>query len=609
MKTDAPDHPAGTTPSMPVTPGMGEPSYLFISSDVPSLGSVHAVSSSSSMGDNPPASQPTSTAAGAASSAAPASQAEPSPVGAVAPLPPFPADNSVGTLAISLLNAIGEGVGLANRTGQLIWTNELLRTLSSAMQERLSTACRQFDREHPLPPRTVILPPGTPPPRQETVLADQDRFYEVILMPLGRETLVALGDGMERWGDCLVLVVRDVSAARRLQQKINAIDQAGSELVRFDADVVRKYNAHERLKLLENKIVRVARDLLHFDHFAIRLLDDRSGRLELVIGYALPADFDSFVIKPALEGHGISGHVAASGRSYICEEIAKDELYLPGVEGARSSLTVPLRLHDKVIGVMNVESMRLAAFGEEERQLGEIFARYISVAIHMLDLLVVERSATNQTVSGRVAVELKEPLEDIAHEVEFLQSHTEPNSGNAAHLERIKRDIESIRNRIQECADGPTTLLGVEKALADKAADPLIVGRRVLISDDEPKIRRIIGDVLTNRGAEVVVCSNGAEAFAALKKVGEGDKPFDLILSDIRMPDHNGYEVFAAARRVIPDVPVILMTGFGYDPHHSIVRAHQEGLQSVLFKPFQVERLMEEVRKALRPLTDRATQG
>jgi DNA-binding NtrC family response regulator len=46
-------------------------------------------------------------------------------------------------------------------------------------------------------------------------------------------------------------------------------------------------------------------------------------------------------------------------------------------------------------------------------------------------------------------------------------------------------------------------------------------------------------------------------------------------------------------------IPVILMTGFGYDPHHSIVRASQEGLQCVLFKPFQIDRLMEEVRKAL----------
>ena len=41
------------------------------------------------------------------------------------------------------------------------------------------------------------------------------------------------------------------------------------------------------------------------------------------------------------------------------------------------------------------------------------------------------------------------------------------------------------------------------------------------------------------------------------------------------------------------------MTGFGYDPHHSIVRASQEGLSQVMFKPFKVNQLLEELHKAL----------
>ena len=41
------------------------------------------------------------------------------------------------------------------------------------------------------------------------------------------------------------------------------------------------------------------------------------------------------------------------------------------------------------------------------------------------------------------------------------------------------------------------------------------------------------------------------------------------------------------------------MTGFGYDPNHSIVRSSQEGLEAFLFKPFRVSQLIEEVHKAL----------
>lgn len=511
------------------------------------------------------------------------------------PAETLPTDHDVATqglpapVAMSLLNAIGEGVALATRRGDLHWANDLVLRLGGAMAERLGACCRQFDRDYPLPPGGRV-----PSTVLELVLVDADKAWQVMLVPAAADLVRSAGLGP----DTLVLVMRDVSAARRLQQKISAIDQAGSELVRVDPETVRKFNAHERLKLLEDKIINVARNLLHFDHFAIRLLDERSGKLELVIGCNLPQSFDAFVIKPGLEGFGISGYVAASGRSYVCSDTATDPLYLPGVEGARSTLTVPLRLHDKVIGIMNVESLEAGAFGEEERQLGEIFARYIAVAVHMLDLLVVERSTTNISVSGRVATELREPLEDIAREVELIRSEQDAGQAPDPHLERIVTDLHSIRQRLTECAAGPATLLGVEQAMQHAGVDPAINGRRILVADDEHRIRKTIGDVLVKRGAVVTVCANGLEAINTLQATPNA---FDLVITDIRMPDHNGYEVFSAVKQFSPAAPVILMTGFGYDPHHSIVRASQEGLQGVLFKPFQVERLLDDVRKALAP--------
>ena len=73
----------------------------------------------------------------------------------------------------------------------------------------------------------------------------------------------------------------------------------------------------------------------------------------------------------------------------------------------------------------------------------------------------------------------------------------------------------------------------------------------------------------------------------------------DLVISDVRMPDCNGYEVFRTTREHAPSAAIILMTGFGYDPNHSIVRSSQEGLEAFLFKPFRVAQLIEEVHKAL----------
>src|SRR5262249_8451605 len=75
---------------------------------------------------------------------------------------------------------------------------------------------------------------------------------------------------------------------------------------------------------------------------------------------------------------------------------------------------------------------------------------------------------------------------------------------------------------------------------------------------------------------------------------------YSATLVDIRLPDLDGYETFKRLREVQPNVPIILMTGFGWDPKHSIVKARQEGLQTVLYKPFRADRLMEAVEQALR---------
>ncbi|MCH7871347.1 MAG: response regulator, partial [Planctomycetes bacterium] len=60
--------------------------------------------------------------------------------------------------------------------------------------------------------------------------------------------------------------------------------------------------------------------------------------------------------------------------------------------------------------------------------------------------------------------------------------------------------------------------------------------------------------------------------------------------------------VFDAAKEANPKTCVILTTGFGYDPNHSIVRARRDGLTAILFKPFKVDELLNEIRTALRSM-------
>lgn len=490
--------------------------------------------------------------------------------------------------------AAGDVPASGTREGEppgVLWRNEAFLALEPSVAERALGLARAeaelaLRRARGGEASTVA---GSCP---ELSTPDGSRAYEAFVSGLA-------SGGQKRWAAAAVWL-REITTSRRARARREAVEAAGAELLRLDADSLRRLNAMERLALVEKRIIKAATEVLHFDHFAIRLLDERTGRLELVVKHNLPPEFDAFEIYASPEGNGISGYVAATGVSYICRDTAKDELFLPGLTGARSSLTVPLKVHERVIGIMDIESQQPGAFTEEDLALAETFARYVALALHVLNLLVVERSSTSQTLTGRVEGEVAGPLQDICNEVEILARGAELDAETRRHLERIRSDVDAIRQRVREVASGPQTLLGVERAMEESGPDPVLAGRRVLVADDSAKIRRIIGDVLRSRGCEVVLAEGGAQAIAELQSANQpGATPFDLVISDIMMPDANGYEVFAAARSGARRTPVILMTGFGYDPHHSIVRASQEGLQSVLFKPFQVDRLLDECRKAL----------
>jgi len=392
---------------------------------------------------------------------------------------------------------------------------------------------------------------------------------------------------------------RDGERTRQLQMRIDEIDDAGGDLLDLDSESISPLNLAERLHLLETRVAGALLQLFGWRHFEVRLLDRESKRLELVIANGIEPLSIGHTISAEAEGNGISGWVAATGRSYICRDCINDPRYMGGLEGARSSLTTPLRLHDRVIGVLNVESDQTEQFDDEGRLLLELYGRYVAMAVNILDMLIVERYTTNRRLSNNVIAELETPVRRIENEAEELLKTYVGDVRMVEGLERIMESVSSMRARIRSCTSGPQTILGAESVLHQEALEPVLEGRSVLVADDESAIRQTICAVLEQRGCSVEVCHDGASAIVQLEESKRTGRHFDLIISDVRMPDRNGYEVFRAAKDVNADTPVILMTGFGYDPHHSIVRSSQEGLHCFLFKPFQIEQLLEEVYKAM----------
>ena len=486
----------------------------------------------------------------------------------------------VGEKSNLVLNTIGEGVCIVDADGRCSWANERMRGFSADAAEQTKRICRQAMSVF----GTQRLGGTNRPRSKKFAFQIQDRYFELICSPV-------VGDNREV--QQVVAVVWDATSGKRLQAKIDAIDASGRELARIESDAVAKLSPSERLRLLQDKIIRYSKDLMHFDHFAIRLLDKRSNKLEVVIAEGLPPTALEIDLYAQPEGNGISGYVAATGRSYICHDTEKDPRYVLGLRHSKSSLTVPLMLFDEVVGIYNIESDEVGAFSEDDRQFAEIFGRYVALALNILDLLVVERYTTSGQITDSVVQEMAQPLNDIHTEAQTLMEEYIGDDSMRERLQRIVENVDVVRHAMRDVAAGPNTVLGSEE-VKENERDPILNGKRVLIADDEPNIRKTIADVLQKCGCIVHVCKDGYEACAILDQ-----ERVDLVLSDIKMPYRNGYEIFAAAQRCREGLPVVLMTGFGYDPHHSIVRASQEGLSSVLFKPFKVDQLLEELHKAV----------
>ncbi|MHC4429238.1 MAG: response regulator [Planctomycetota bacterium] len=493
--------------------------------------------------------------------------------------------------AAPILQHIGEGVGVVDAEGTITWASARLGDYSEQVRARFAELCRQavalLNQDEDL-----ALPIAQRHCRKFS-FASGERHYELVTSPASTDPTD------DRTVTSVVGVLWDVTASRNLLDKLDAVDAAGSELMKLDADAIRSLNAIERLQLLADKIIHYVHDLLHFDNFEIRLLDRETNRLELVMARGIAPERIGEVLSPEAEGSGITGYVAATGESYLCPNVQEDPLYREGLDEAASSLTVPLKLHDRVIGVFNIESKTSNAFDENDRQFATIFGRYIAMAMNILDLLVVERYTTNEQLAQNVLGELDTPLAEITDKAKSLRETNLADGPTRKGLEEIIDAVGSVRRRIETVAAGPHSILGAEQELQSAEPDPAMIGKRILIADDDAAIRKSVGAILAQRGCDVTICGSGEETIETIRALHGRATDFDLIISDIKMPDRSGYEVFSACMECSPTTPVILMTGFGYDPHHSIVRASQEGLQSFLFKPFKAKQLLSEVRKAL----------
>ncbi len=116
---------------------------------------------------------------------------------------------------------------------------------------------------------------------------------------------------------------------------------------------------------------------------------------------------------------------------------------------------------------------------------------------------------------------------------------------------------------------------------------------RLLLVDDEEGYVKVLAKRMTRRNMEVATALSGSEAIQRLRK-----QDFDVAILDLKMEDMDGIEVLRVFKKMVPDLPVIMLTGHGTE------KAAREGLEMGAFdyltKPCDLEELVEKIRAACR---------
>jgi two-component system cell cycle response regulator CpdR len=115
---------------------------------------------------------------------------------------------------------------------------------------------------------------------------------------------------------------------------------------------------------------------------------------------------------------------------------------------------------------------------------------------------------------------------------------------------------------------------------------------KILLAEDDNDMRRFLVRALSNAGYEVASFDNGRSAYERLR-----EEPFELLLTDIVMPEMDGIELARRATEIDPDLKVMFITGFAAVALNAATQAPKEA--KILSKPFHLRDLVNEVDRML----------
>ncbi|MCG8591376.1 MAG: response regulator [Proteobacteria bacterium] len=238
--------------------------------------------------------------------------------------------------------------------------------------------------------------------------------------------------------------------------------------------------------------------------------------------------------------------------------------------------------------------------GEEDGTIG--FAKDLREILHR------DQLATLGQVAIGLSHEINNPLAVVLNQAELLEQDLTALAGERdcsveyERVDAVRREvarITEILERLTEMVEtdsvetidyiGPAKMIDLRASRGPSETDPRLRDLRILVADDDAGICRSMKEILEGHGCVVTTASDGMQALEQLE-----NRHFDLLLTDVVMPNMDGHQLYLAVQEQHPGLPVLMMTAFHYDKDHIIKRSRMKGLQGVIFKkPVDSKRLCE----------------
>jgi GAF domain-containing protein/CheY-like chemotaxis protein len=485
-----------------------------------------------------------------------------------------------------ILEGMPDAVALLDSELTILWANHLFlewcgrgNVIGDQFFAALGTTEIVGHEEHPL-----LAALRTSQATSTLLKTNDNRYYQLHAAPIS-DTHSASRH--------VVVSLRDVTPETQQQQKLGAIHDAGRELADLKPEEIFDMPVEDRIELLKSNILHCIKDLLKFDVVEIRLIDHKTGQLIPLLEVGMDPEASQRNLYAKEAANGVTGWVASTGKSYLCEDTATDPLYLIGVKGAKSSLTVPLKLHNEVIGTFNVESPEPHAFTDADLQFLQIFCRDVAMSLNTLQLLAAQRMNAAQESVEAIHSQVAVPIDEIVCEATYVTERLNAvDSELRPRLEKILASARGIKDVIQR----------VGRTLAPTDAVPVVgpekreklKGKRVLVVDDDEKVRTSAHALLERHDCVVETAQRGTEA-ETLFRHGLKDLNYHAVISGIKLPDMSGFDLMMRLKPMVQPVPLILTQEFGWDAGHTLVKARQAGLHpsGCVIKPFKERQLLD----------------